>query len=177
MSNNQHEFKYKITVIGDPAVGKTTLIKKYTTGAFQKEYIATLGAQFSQYEETVNDMKMLLIIWDIAGQETFKIMRRKFYSGTSGVIIVFSHGPGEQKSIDHIDTWFREIKKYCGDVPIVLFGNKIDLVDENILDKYRKKIDSHLKDHGFLGYFKTSALTGQGVIKAFQSLIKEFYTL
>ena len=173
MSNTQHEFKYKITVIGDPAVGKTTLIKKYTTGAFQKEYIATLGAQFSQYEETVNDTKVHLIIWDIAGQETFNIMRRKFYSGTSGAIIVFSHGPGEQKSIDHIDTWFKEIKKYCGEVPIALFGNKIDLVDENILDKNKKSIDSYLKNHDYQGYFETSALTGQGVTEAFKMLIEK----
>ncbi|MHA1476693.1 MAG: GTP-binding protein, partial [Promethearchaeota archaeon] len=90
MSIEEKEYKFKITVIGDPAVGKTTLVKKYTTGSFQKDYISTLGAQFSNYEEIIEGKQVKLFIWDIAGQETFEMMRRKFYNGSSGAIIVFS---------------------------------------------------------------------------------------
>jgi small GTP-binding protein len=181
MSKGEEEYKFKITVVGDPAVGKTTLVKKYTTGSFQKDYISTLGAQFSNYEEKIEGNKVKLFIWDIAGQQTFEMMRRKFYNGSSGAIIVFSHAPEELKSYNNIENWFKELIKYCGDIPIALFGNKVDLIDENDLLTNEDAINSDnnvgklIEDYGFMGYFKTSALTGQGVIEAFQRLVRELY--
>ncbi len=181
MSIGEKEYKFKITVVGDPAVGKTTLVKKYTTGSFQKDYISTLGAQFSNYEEKIEGKQVKLFIWDIAGQETFEVMRRKFYNGSSGAIIAFSHAPEELKSFDHIEKWLKELKKYCGDIPIAIFGNKIDLISENDLSSNKDKINSDrnvgkfIDDHNLIGYFKTSALTGKGVIEAFQKLVRELY--
>ena len=181
MSIGEKEYKFKITVVGDPAVGKTTLVKKYTTGSFQKDYISTLGAQFSNYEEMIEGKQVKLFIWDIAGQKTFEVMRRKFYNGSSGAIIVFSHAPEELKSYDHIEKWLGELKKYCGDIPIALFGNKVDLINENELVSNEDKANSDfnvgkfVNDHNIIEYFKTSALTGQGVIEAFQKLVRELY--
>ena len=142
MSIGEKEYKFKITVVGDPAVGKTTLVKKYTTGSFQKDYISTLGAQFSNYDEIIEGKHVKLFIWDIAGQETFEVMRRKFYNGSSGAIIVFSNAPDELKSFNHNEKWFKELKKYCGDIPIALFGNKIDLINENELISNEDKVNS-----------------------------------
>ena len=181
MSIEEKEYKFKITVVGDPAVGKTTLVKKYTTGSFQKDYISTLGAQFSNYEEMIEGKQVKLFIWDIAGQETFEMMRRKFYNGSSGAIIVFSHAPEELKSFNHIEKWFNELKKYCGDIPIAIFGNKVDLINENELISNEDKVNSDfnvgkfVNEHNIIEYFKTSALTGQGVIEAFQKLVRELY--
>ncbi|MHA1193102.1 MAG: Rab family GTPase [Promethearchaeota archaeon] len=175
------EIKQKIIVVGDPAVGKTSLVKKYTKGEFQKEYISTLGAQFSRYEEIVNDDVVELIIWDIAGQETYNMMRQKFYIGSGGAIIVFSHSSKESNSFDRIDKWVEEIRKYCGEIPLVLFGNKIDLIDLRELEENTSlntcdtNVNHLMEKTGFLGYFKTSALTGLGVIEAFQVLVKELY--
>ncbi len=181
MSIREKDYKFKITVVGDPAVGKTTLVKKYTTGSFQKEYISTLGTQFSNYEEMIEGKQIQLLIWDIAGQETFKIMRRKFYTGSSGAIIVFSHAPDELKSFNNIEKWIGELKEFCGDIPIAIFGNKIDLINENELisneDKVRSdfNVGKFVNEHNIIEYFKTSALTGQGVIEAFQKLVRELY--
>ncbi len=181
MSIVDKEYKFKITVVGDPAVGKTTLVKKYTTGSFQKDYISTLGAQFSNYDEKIEGKQVKLFIWDIAGQETFEVMRRKFYNGSSGAVIVFSHAPEELKSFNHNEKWFKELKKYCGDIPIALFGNKIDLINEIELGSNKNKVNSDInvekftEDHNLMGYYKTSALTGQGVIEAFQKLVRELY--
>ena len=66
-----------------------------------------------------------------------------------------------------------DIKKFCGDLPIVLFGNKVDLVKEKNLDQ--KKVLELVKERNFLAYFNTSAKTGNGVYKAFQAIIKELY--
>ena len=175
------EIKHKIVVIGAPAVGKTSLVKKYTKGEFQKEYISTLGAQFSRYEEIIENNKIELIIWDIAGQEAFEMMRKKFYIGSSAGIVVFSHAPGEHNSIPEIKMWIDELKSNCGEIPVMLFGNKIDLIDVDELEINDNLLgsDSNIEKlktkHKFLGYYKTSALTGEGVKDAFQSLVHKLY--
>jgi small GTP-binding protein len=175
MSDDTKGFVFKITVIGDGAVGKTSLIKKYTQGSFQKDYIKTLGAQFSKYDEEIEGDTVKLFFWDIAGQEEFNFMRPTFYKGSKAAIVVFNledtdHG---RESFDHIVNWHEDIKKYCGELPIVLFGNKVDLVDESKIDT--EKIENMMKERKLLGFYKTSAKTGSGVYEGFQAIIKELY--
>lgn len=173
-SDERKDFVFKITVIGDGGVGKTSLIKKYTKGSFKKEYIKTLGAQFSKYDEKIEDSAVKLFFWDIAGQKEFSFMRPTFYKGSKAAIIVFSHAPNElDTSFNHISDWHEDIKKYCGNIPIVLFGNKIDLVNDGELNK--SKVKEIVDKRDFLGYYKTSAKTGNGVYKAFQAIIKDLY--
>jgi small GTP-binding protein len=173
-SDERKDFVFKITVIGDGGVGKTSLIKKYTKGSFKKEYIKTLGAQFSKYDEKIEDSAVKLFFWDIAGQKEFSFMRPTFYKGSKAAIIVFSHSPNElDTSFNHISDWHEDIKKYCGNIPIVLFGNKIDLVNDGELNE--SKVKEIVDKRDFLGYYKTSAKTGNGVYKAFQAIIKDLY--
>jgi len=98
-------------------------------------------------------------------------MRPTFYKGSKAAIIVFSHT--DEESFNKIPEWHEDIKTHVGDIPIVLFGNKIDLVDENNSDD--EKIQDIVKERSFLGYFKTSAKTGSGVYEAFQAIIKNLY--
>ncbi len=174
-------FGFKITVIGDGAVGKTSLIKKYTQGAFRKEYISTLGTQFSKYEEIIDGDKVELFLWDIAGQDQFQALRQRFYTGSSGAIVVFSHAAEQERSWEHIERWVADVKKHCPSIPMVLFGNKIDLVDEASLDdgnpRGNANVEQFAKDNRFVGYYKTSALTGSGVTDAFKVLVKKLYTI
>ena len=76
-------------------------------------------------------------------------------------------------SLDAITSWHDDIKKYCGELPIVLFGNKVDLVDESKLND--SDINGIVDERKFLGYYKTSAKTGNGVYEAFQAIIKDLY--
>jgi len=174
-------FGFKITVVGDAAVGKTSLIKRYTTNTFQKDYISTLGMQFSRYEEFVNGKMVELFFWDLAGQESFSTLRDRFYKGSSGGIIVFSLAPEEIETYRHINKWLSYIKEACGNIPVLLFGNKADLVDQNVLasSPNYETSDVHIqkfaKDHNIREYFRTSALTGQGVKEAFQTLVRQLY--
>ena len=173
--SEERGFVFKINVIGDSAVGKTSLIQKYTKGSFQKEYIKTIGAQFSRYDEKIDGENFRLFLWDIAGQREFDFMRPSFFDGAKAVIIVFSLEENERgkKSIENIVEWLEETKRYCGELPAVLFGNKIDLVDDkNAKDS---QINEIVKKYKFLGYYKTSAKTGSGVLTAFQAIIKEVY--
>jgi len=183
MSADEKGYGFKITVVGDGAVGKTSLIKKYTQGSFQKEYIATLGTQFSKYEEIVDGEKVELYIWDIAGQDQFQALRQRFYTGSSGAIIVFSHAPEQIQSYDHVPRWLEDLKKHCGNIPMVLFGNKVDLVNATALSSNPGSptsdinVEQFAKLNRFIGYYKTSALTGQGVTDAFKILVKKLYTI
>jgi len=179
MSNKA--FGFKITVVGDGAVGKTSLIKRYTTNTFEKDYISTLGMQFSRYEEIIQGEMVELFLWDLAGQDSFTSLRQKFYQGSSGAIIVFSLAPEEIGTYHNIDKWLSNIKDACGRIPLVLLGNKADLVDQNALatSSNYETSDVHVKqfaqDHNIMEYYRTSALTGQGVKEAFQSLVKKLY--
>jgi Ras-related protein Rab-23 len=172
---NSEEFGFKITVIGDGAVGKTSLIKKFTKGTFEKDYIKTIGAQFSRFDKKINDDIINLIFWDIAGQDDFGFLQPLFYKESKACIIVFSLEENElgKESFIHITGWYNELKKYCGDIPIVLFANKVDLVEEDDLET--NKIQKIVDENNFLGYYLTSAKTGQGVIEAFDAIINELY--
>lgn len=178
---DEREFYFKIVVIGDSAVGKTSLIFRYTTGTFNQEYIMTLGTQISKFQATIEGISTKLVFWDLAGQATFEQLRKNFYNGTSAAIIVFSHEENEmgERSLKNCLKWYQDVIKYCGNIPIILFGNKIDLIDIEKLstDKDHPKSDQNIiklaENLNMSGYYKTSALTGQGVAKAFVAIISK----
>jgi len=174
MTNSQ-EFGFKISIIGDGGVGKTSLIKKFTKGTFEKDYIKTIGAQFSRYDKNINEDVINLIFWDIAGQIDFKFLHPLFYKESRAGIIVCSLEANDlgKDSFTHIENWNNELKKYCGDIPVVLFTNKVDLVKENNTSTI--KIQELVKKYNFLRYFITSAKTGEGVIEAFNAIIDKLY--
>ena len=173
---SSEEFGFKICVIGDGAVGKTSLIKKYTEGTFEKDYIKTIGAQFSRFTKKINEDIINLIFWDIAGQDDFNFLQPLFYKESKACIIVFSLEENDlgKTSFDHIKDWHNELKKYCGNIPVVVFANKVDLIDEE--DFEDTDINKFAEELNFLGYYLTSAKTGQGVVDAFNSIIGELYS-
>ncbi|MFW9784539.1 MAG: Rab family GTPase [Candidatus Heimdallarchaeota archaeon] len=169
------EFRFKIVVIGDGAVGKTSLIKKFTKGTFERDYVKTIGAQFSKYNEEINEDMIRLIFWDIAGQDDLNFLHHLFYKETKAAIIVYSLEPNElgKNSFTHITNWYDELKKYCGAIPVVIFANKVDLVNPNNLNEL--EVQNLVKENNFLGYYISSAKTGEGVIEAFKAIIKKLY--
>ena len=169
------KFRFKITVIGDGMVGKTTLIRKFTKGSFVQDYVKTIGAQFSVFDKQIDEDKIRLLFWDIAGQVDFNFLRPSFFNNSRAAIIVYSLEDNElgENSFKHIDDWYKDITEHCGEIPTVIFANKLDLVDENSFDD--SKIQNLVDNHNFLGFYKTSAKTGSGVIEAFNALIETLY--
>ncbi|MFW9820882.1 MAG: Rab family GTPase [Candidatus Thorarchaeota archaeon] len=166
------KFKTKITVIGDGFVGKTSLLSKFTQKKFEEDYIKTIGAQLFEYIEEKEGDHWELIFWDIAGQDDFHFLHPTFYKSSMASIIVFSLEENElgRDSFKHVTDWYKEIKKFCGDIPLVLFCNKVDLVDESKLEE--EKIQKFIKKNDFINYYLTSAKTGQNVEKAFKAIIE-----
>ena len=172
---NSEVFRFKIVVLGDGAVGKTSLIKKFTKGTFEKDYVKTIGAQLSKYNKEINGDMIRLIFWDIAGQADFNFLHHLFYKESKAVIIVYSLEENDlgYDSFTHIANWYKELMKYCGNIPVILFANKVDLVDYNNIDTIR--IQELVHKYNFLRYFITSAKNGEGVIEAFNAIIETLY--
>jgi len=173
--NGNQTYKYKIVVIGDGGVGKTSLIKKFTHGIFKNDYIKTIGAQFTKIEKEVNGDDISLIFWDIAGQGSFDFLNSLFYKDSKACIIVYSLEENDlgSESFKHVKKWNEEFKNRCENMPVVLFANKVDLIKEFDLDM--SKIQMIVNELKFFGYYLTSAKTGQGVSEAFNALIEELY--
>lgn len=166
------KFRFKIAIIGDTQVGKTSLMEKFTE--VRDDYKHT-GVIFSKYNIEIEGAKIGLIFWDIAAGDDFLFLRPSFYRESSAVIIVCSFEDTEQgkESFTHITEWYMRVIKSCGEIPIYIFANKVDLVDEDSLDEtgIKKLVD----ENNFRGYYLTSAITGDSVIKAFNDISKELY--
>ena len=169
------KYKFKIVFIGDGGVGKTSLIRRYTQKSFQKQYIKTIGAQFSFHEKQVDNTEVRSIFYDIAGQDKFNFMRKMFFKDSKAAVIVYSIVDDKmgKKNFKNIKAWYTDVIKFCGSIPIAVIANKVDLSYENIVDII--DIREIIKEKEFLGYHVISAKTGQGVKKAFNSIIEGVY--
>lgn len=164
-------FNYKIVVCGDPGVGKTSTILSFTDNAFTNTYIPTLGVSVSEKNIKVEERHFNFILWDIAGQSKFELMRRHFYEGLKAVILIFDLT--NRKSFENIKKWYKDIKKNVKPSKKILvgfiLGNKEDLASErNIISEEALKIAKELN----LEYIETSALTGKNIEECFYKLAK-----
>ncbi|MBD3194676.1 MAG: GTP-binding protein [Candidatus Lokiarchaeota archaeon] len=164
------DFKFKIVVCGDPHVGKTSTILRFTRNAFKRTYIPTLGVNISEKTLEIDGNVVELVLWDIAGQSKFNRMRTHFYQGAEGVLLVFDLT--ESESFNNIKNWYQDIKKNTpGRHKIIGFiiGNKSDL--EN-----RRKVSHQsavsLASQLNLEYIETSALTGENIQYMFETISK-----
>ena len=169
------KYKFKIVFIGDGYVGKTSLIRRFTQKSFEKQYIKTIGAQFSFHDKKVDDNEVRSIFYDIAGQDAFIFMRKMFFKDSKAAVIVYSLGDGDKgkESFKNIKAWYTDVLKFCGSIPIAVIANKVDLSYENVVDII--DIREIINEKEFLGYYVTSAKTGQGVKDAFNSIIEGVY--
>ncbi|MFX1278289.1 MAG: Rab family GTPase [Promethearchaeota archaeon] len=168
MTNNK-KITLKVIIVGEPAVGKTSLVKKYVSGQFNRDYKASIGTNIYTKRIPLEDNKNVsLQLWDIAGQERWINIRRSYYSGAKGILIV---GDLTRKNtFDQIERfWVLDIMNYCSSIPIILLANKDDL--SNKLEK--EEIFSLGKRIKAKEVLFTSAKTGDNVEFAF-SLISKY---
>ncbi len=164
------ESNFKIVVCGDPGVGKTSTILRLTDNAFMRTYVPTLGVSISERLMALGDKHVNLILWDIAGQSKFELMRRHFYKGTDAVILIFDLT--NRTSFESVSNWFNDIKKYEKDLTGLIFGNKEDLLDKRKIPAQEAlKIAETLN----LEYVETSALTGKNIEQSFYKVAETLF--
>lgn len=179
LDERSEDFYWKIVLAGDGAVGKTSIRKRYLGENFSGHYQHTIGADFAVYEDKIGWKKIKFVIWDLAGQLRFHEVRKSFYRGAHGALVVFDLTNIE--SFERLRHWVNEIWKNStkGPIPFVIVGNKVDLrdlgmlsVSDEIIQKFTYNCAQETrKQYGFgTKSVITSAKTGDNVREAFRQL-------
>ncbi|KAL8622842.1 hypothetical protein ACOMHN_026963 [Nucella lapillus] len=172
------EYLYKILVIGEFGVGKTSIIRRYTEGFFSPNYKLTIGVDFAMKTFEWNDaLKINLQLWDIAGHERFGHMTRVYYKYAIAAVVVFDLS--RPATFDAVLKWLDDVNSKVmlsneQPVPVLLLANKCD-IDEVSID--REKIDSFCKQHSFIGWFPTSAKSNTNIDEAMKFLVEHILSL
>lgn len=164
-SQKKETLKFKAIVCGDPAVGKTSLVLRFTDNAYKRTYMPTLGTNITDKIVEFPDFNLSFQLWDVAGQAKFARFRKSFYSGAGGHVLVFDLTQPE--TLKNLYAWSNDIKTLIGETPGLILGNKHDLVDQR---KVTEEAITELSKTLGLPVVLTSALTGENVNDAFKEL-------
>ena len=134
MQKREH---HKIVLLGDSSVGKSSIVNRYINHRFFEYNESTVGAAFFTKHIIHNDRDIILDIWDTAGQERYNSLLPMYYRGAKAAIIVYD--VTDNKSFDKAKHWFQEMSRILADIIIILVGNKIDLLQQNISPHYDLK--------------------------------------
>jgi len=163
---NIEVFEYKIILVGDPGVGKTSILTKFVTNEFQSVYSSTIGVEFKLKDIYVNNNCARLKIWDTCGQEKFRAITRQYFKNSNGVFIVFDLT--NKDTIKRLNVWMKDINdNITNDFFVFLIGNKVDIKDRDIsISEEAKQFANNQK----INYYEVSAKTGSGIYNVFEKM-------
>ncbi len=166
--------KTKICLVGEAAVGKTSLIRRYVLDMFEDLYIATLGAKVTKKGLLLpkldggNDIKVNLMIWDVMGEKGFReLLKEAYFHGAQGILAVCD--VTRKDTLLELKNWIDSVTKVTGEVPVRFVVNKVDLKDEA---QFGEDDVRELSEEIGSSYLMTSALTGDGVEQTFEEIAR-----
>ncbi len=166
--------KTKVCLVGEAAVGKTSLIRRYVLDEFEDRYITTLGAKVSKKELALDvagkdlRVQMDMTIWDIMGEKGFRdLLKEAFFHGAKGILGVCDMT--RYSTLKELDDWVQSVFNVVGEIPVVYAVNKVDLKDEVMILYGDKEIEQSTRAFD-APYFYTSAKTGERVEDTFRAL-------
>ena len=165
----EYDLMFKILLLGDSGVGKSSLLLRYTKHEFNVDMRSTIGVEFALKYLKIDNFQLKVQIWDTAGMERYRSITSSYYKGAKGVIIVYDIC--REKSFENVDKWIEDFKsKADEDAVILLIGNKNDLDDKREVNKEEAELKAQKNKFAFM---ETSAKDNNNVDKAFETLFKE----
>jgi Ras-related protein Rab-1A len=167
-------YLFKIPLVGDGGIGKTSFVLRFVGGTFQQDYKMTIGVDFRLKLVTLPDgTPVKLQLWDTGGQARFTSVRSIYYKGSSGFVVMYD--VTNRASFSNLDRWMDEVLKHVPDAEVLLIGNKSDLTDQKIISSAEGR---HVATKYNALFAETSAKTGKGVNEAMahfvEKLVKKF---
>ena len=172
ISEKEDFISFKIIIVGNSGVGKSSLLKKAVIDKFKEDYHPTIGFELQLIYYKINGKKIKLQIWDTCGQEMYRSLIQGFYRNTALTLLIYA--VNDEKSYDDLNEWLKDIKNNCEkEMPIFLLGNKCDLSDENKLVK-SQFVEEFVQQNGLKYFSETSAKTGFKVDETFNEVVKYY---
>jgi len=161
---------YKIAIIGNQHVGKTTILSRYKYETTDDSYAPTVGIDFLTKNVFLEDKTIRLIMWDTAGQERFKSLIPSYLKNANCVILTYDIT--EKSSFSALGKWLSDVKDNVVEGTfIILCGNKIDLNNKRVISK--EEGENFAKENN-IAFAETSATTGQGINELFNTILANF---
>jgi len=168
LDEEEYEIAIKVVIVGNGAVGKSSMIQRYCKGIFTRNYKKTIGVDFLEKHITASGEDVRLMLWDTAGQEEFDAITKAYYRGAQACVIAFS--TTDHASFEAVKKWKRKVEDECGHVPMVLVQNKIDLLHESQIDSH--EVEKFSRNTG-LKLFRTSVKENLNIGRVFQHLAEQ----
>ena len=166
--DDEYDFIFKILLLGNSDVGKSSLILRYVEQIWTDNFVPTIGVDFKVKTLEVNNKKIKMQIWDTAGQERFRNVISSYFRGSHGILLLYDIT--NRDSFKNLDNWLIEIEKHASqNVLKILIGNKNDL--ENDRDIKFDEGKAFANRNG-MEFFETSAKMDTNVNEAFETLAK-----
>lgn len=166
-ADQNFDYMFKLLIIGNSSVGKTSFLFRYADDSFTSAFVSTVGIDFKVKTVFRNDKRVKLQIWDTAGQERYRTITTAYYRGAMGFILMYDIT--NEESFNAVQDWCTQIKMYSWDnAQVVLVGNKMDLEEERVISIDRGK---RLAEQLGLEFFETSAKENVNVKQVFERLV------
>uniref|UniRef100_A0A3Q1K4D8 EF-hand domain-containing protein n=1 Tax=Anabas testudineus TaxID=64144 RepID=A0A3Q1K4D8_ANATE len=156
---------FKVVLVGNSSVGKTSLLRSFCEGRFQPFTTATVGIDYSVKTLTLDNMQVAMQLWDTAGQERYRSITKQFFRKADGVVVIYD--VTVEESFKAVRPWFTNVQEAAGEwVPILLLGNKMDM------DGDREVSFKEAEQLAYVMFFEVSAYTGKNVTEALTHLAR-----
>jgi len=163
------EISVKVVIVGNGAVGKSSMIQRYCRGTFTKSYKKTIGVDFLEKQLRVHGEEVRLMLWDTAGQEEFDAITKAYYRGAQACVIAFS--TTDRDSLLAVRNWRKKVEDECGDIPMVMVQNKIDMIAQSEINQQEAEA---LSKECNMKLYRTSVKDDLNVGVVFQHLAENY---
>ncbi len=164
------DFIWKLLIIGEGGSGKSCILHRYIHNEWIEDMKMTIGCQFHTQLLERQNFKINLVLWDFSGQDRFKFMFDDYCKGASGAFLMFDMS--RLQTLYEVSKWSQMVKKNTkGNIPIVLLGGKLDLLDQQKLAEVNAAADQITKETGSIAYVPTSSKTGFNVNESIMYMV------